>query len=455
MASDGTTCSTTETSWLYRPVFPESWEPHVLYSLATWINGMAFKNINFTSTGRPVIKIAEIKGGITAQTQFTDSEYDKRYFITRGDMLFSWSGQPETSIDVFYWDGPDGWLNQHVFKVLPDDDACTPSFLYYTLKYLKPNFIGIARNKQTTGLGHVTKADMQAIEVRIPDGPTQNRVTQVLSKLDVRIDVNRRMNRTLEKMAAAIFKSWFIDFDPVHAKAEGRDTGLPAEIADLFPDSIVESELGPIPKGWHVAAVDQVAEIVKGRSYKSAELQPSDAALVTLKAFLRGGGYREDGLKPYTGRYTPEQVVQPGEMIVAMTDVTQNAEVIGRPAIVMPDARYGVLVASLDTSIVRPTSGTVSTPFLYGLFSTETFRAHTYAHSSGTTVLHLAKNAIPSFTFPCPTEQVQNAFVSFIGPLRARQQMMHGQNRRLAGLRDTLLPKLMGGEIDVLKNAMH
>lgn len=122
MASDGTTCSTKETSWLYCPVFPESWEPHVLYSLATWINGMAFKNIDFTPTGRPVIKIAEIKGGITAQTQFTDSEYDKRYFITQGDMLFSWSGQPETSIDAFYWDGPDGWLNQHVFKVLPDDD---------------------------------------------------------------------------------------------------------------------------------------------------------------------------------------------------------------------------------------------------------------------------------------------------------------------------------------------
>jgi type I restriction enzyme S subunit len=257
------------------------------------------------------------------------------------------------------------------------------------------------------------------------------------------------MNRTLEKMAAAIFKSWFIDFDPVHAKADGRDTGLPAEVADLFPDSFEDSDLGPIPKGWHVAAVDAVAEIVKGRSYKSAELQPSDAALVTLKSFLRGGGYREDGLKPYTGKYTTEQVVQPGEIIVAMTDVTQNAEVIGRPAIVMPDTRYGMLVASLDTSVVRPTSVTVSTPFLYGLFSTEAFRAHTYAHSSGTTVLHLAKNAIPSFTFPCPTEQVQKAFVSFVGPLKARQQMMHGQNCRLAGLRDTLLPKLMSGEIEV------
>ena len=340
-------------------------------------------------------------------------------------------------------------VNQHVAIIRPRSSELSPRFLRYFLvsPRMQSQMLGWAHAGATRNA--LTKGMIESFKVPKPPISVQSRIADVLGKMDDKIELNRRMNRTLEKTAAALFKSWFIDFDPVHAKAEGRNPGLPAEIADLFPDSIVESELGPIPKGWHVAAVDQVAEIVKGRSYKSAELQPSDAALVTLKSFLRGGGYREDGLKPYTGRYTPEQVVQPGEMIVAMTDVTQNAEVIGRPAIVMPDARYGVLVASLDTSIVRPTSGTVSTPFLYGLFSTETFRAHTYAHSSGTTVLHLAKNAIPSFTFPCPTEQVQNAFVSFIGPLRARQQMMHGQNRRLAGLRDTLLPKLMSGEIEL------
>lgn len=77
-----------EANWLYHPLFPESWVRHPLYSLATWVNGMAFRNINFTPTGRPVIKIAEIKGGITAQTKFTDSEYDERYFIIEGDIAF-------------------------------------------------------------------------------------------------------------------------------------------------------------------------------------------------------------------------------------------------------------------------------------------------------------------------------------------------------------------------------
>jgi len=93
-------------SELYNPFFIQEWESHALYDLADWVNGMAFKNIHFSPTGRPVIKIAEIKNGITGQTKFTDAEYDPIYNVMDGDMLFSWSGQPETSIDVFRWRGP-------------------------------------------------------------------------------------------------------------------------------------------------------------------------------------------------------------------------------------------------------------------------------------------------------------------------------------------------------------
>lgn len=127
-------------SELYNPAFPEDWTPYQLYDLADWINGMAFRNIEFSSSGKPVIKIAEIKNGITGQTQFTINDYDSIYFIKQGDMLFSWSGQPETSIDVFWYNGPDGWLNQHIFKVLPNE-ICQEKFLYFLLKYIKPCFV--------------------------------------------------------------------------------------------------------------------------------------------------------------------------------------------------------------------------------------------------------------------------------------------------------------------------
>src|SRR5207253_1678655 len=128
---------------------------------------------------------------------------------------------------------------------------------------------------------------------------------------------------------------------------EGRDPGLPKPLADLFPYSFEDSELGEIPNGWKITPVGELVETVKGRSYKSEELIESDTALVTLKSFARGGGYRPDGLKSFAGTYKPEQVVKPGELVIACTDVTQAAEVIGRPAIVRGTAGYRTLVASL------------------------------------------------------------------------------------------------------------
>src|SRR5258708_36499077 len=165
--------------WLYHPKFPTHWRTRPLYSLAEWVNGLPFRDIQFTPKGKPVIRIAEIKEGISGQTKFTDQLFDSSVHVSRGDLLFSWSGQPATSIDASCWRGPDGWLNQHVFKVTPGADV-DRTFFYYILRYLKPNFVGIARNKQTTGLGHVTKSDLESIEVAFPPLPEQRLIAQIL-----------------------------------------------------------------------------------------------------------------------------------------------------------------------------------------------------------------------------------------------------------------------------------
>ncbi|MDQ7088937.1 MAG: restriction endonuclease subunit S [Acidobacteriota bacterium] len=127
--------------------------------------------------------------------------------------MFSWSGQPETSIDAFWWRGPEGWLNQHIFRVLPDV-GIDPTFFFYLLRYLKPNFVAIARNKRATtaGLGHVTKRDLKnAHEEGVPPLPEQRAIAHILGTLDDKIELNRRMSETLEAMARALFKSWFVD----------------------------------------------------------------------------------------------------------------------------------------------------------------------------------------------------------------------------------------------------
>jgi type I restriction enzyme S subunit len=156
--------------WPYLALFPDDWERRDLYSLAQWVNGIAFRDIQFSPLGKSVIKVAEIKGGVTGQTKFTEQVFDESVHIRAGDLLFSWSGQPETSIDVFWWRGSDGWLNQHSFRVTPAETV-DRTFFFYLLRYLRPNFVAIARNKQTTGLGHVTRADLKRIQAAIPPLP--------------------------------------------------------------------------------------------------------------------------------------------------------------------------------------------------------------------------------------------------------------------------------------------
>ena len=238
---------------LYYPKHPGHWERRSLYSLAQWVNGLAFRNIQFSSSGLPVIKIAEIKGGLSRQTRFTQQTFDEAVYIRYGDLLFSWSGQPETSIDAFWWRGPDGWLNQHIFRVTPRDDI-DRDFFYYLLRYLRANFVGIARNKQTTGLGHITKKDLEDIEAAYPPLAEQRAIADVLGALDDKIEQNRQTAEALERLARAIFRAWFVDFEPVKAKAAGADSfpSMPQHVFDSIPTRFVDSEIGPVPEGWEV-----------------------------------------------------------------------------------------------------------------------------------------------------------------------------------------------------------
>ena len=150
---------------------PIGWKMVPIYDIAQYDNGAAYKDIYFTDdrTGMPVVRIGELKNGITGQTNFTNTDLGARYRIDTGDILFSWSGSPDTSIDIFIWDKGKAVLNQHIF-VVRENGAATKMFTFFQLKALKSTFIEIARNKQTTGLGHVTAGDMKRLLVCKPMG---------------------------------------------------------------------------------------------------------------------------------------------------------------------------------------------------------------------------------------------------------------------------------------------
>ncbi len=147
-------------------MIPNGWEVKCIYDLAEYINGTSFKAKDYSEKGLPIIKIAELKNGVTDGTKFFSGEKDKKFYLKNGDILFSWSGNPDTSIDTFIWDKGDAILNQHIFKVIPKFDKGY-AFTYLMLKYLKSTFTHIARNKQTTGLGHVTVKDLKELKIAL------------------------------------------------------------------------------------------------------------------------------------------------------------------------------------------------------------------------------------------------------------------------------------------------
>ena len=122
--------------------------------------------------------------------------------------------------------------------------------------------------------------DMPKFPIRVPVSVDEQRaIAHILGTLDDKIELNRRMNETLEAMARALFKSWFVDFEPVRAKVEGRDPGLPKSIADLFPDSFEDSELGEIPEGWAVKSVYDVADVVYGAPFASSQFNANGTGI--------------------------------------------------------------------------------------------------------------------------------------------------------------------------------
>jgi type I restriction enzyme S subunit len=330
--------------------------------------------------------------------------------------------------------------------LLKEESRDSSKYLYYSLLHSDFSDVTTGSAQPQITMGHLNKK-----EIFWHSDPNERaQVAHILGTLDDKIELNRKTNETLEAIAKALFKSWFVDFDPVRAKAGGRPTGLPDEISDLFPDSFEDSELGEIPRGWEVGFLGDHTDLIKGRSYKSDELNQSTTALVTLKSFQRNGGYRSDGLKQFTGEYKEQQVVKPGELVVALTDVTQAADVIGRPAIVKSDSFCSKLVASLDVGIIRPRrDGRLATPYLYSLMLTPGYVQHVLGYTSGTTVLHLAKDATAKFPLPIPGASISNQYCLLAGSILHQIDASDRQSELLAKTRDALLPKLISGEIRI------
>lgn len=396
-----------------------------LFELATWKNGLAFKKINFCETGVPVIKIAELNNGIGGTTAYTQQTFSEDVHLCKGDLLFSWSGNPQTSIDIFRFNLDEGWLNQHIFKVTPDEKIVDRDYFYFLMKNLKPHFTQIATNKQTTGLGHVTIADIKRMSVVIPSLDVQREMVSYIKPIDDKIELNNEINNNLAEQIKTICTAWLSDYAPFG---------------------------GVLPDDWSKTPLSSIADFVSGYSYKGAELTESNIAMATIKNFDRKGGFKLDGYKEIvpSSKLKDTQHAELFDTLVAHTDLTQNAEVIGNAEPVMSKSGYSDIVFSMDLVKVVPKNNHISKFLIAAILQDKKFKAHCLGYVNGTTVLHLSKKALPEYQLYLPDD------LSALKPLDELVTALYQQISanieeitKLEALRDTLLPKLMSGELDV------
>ena len=321
--------------------------------------------------------------------------------------------------------------NQACCNLTINDEVADYEFVYYSLKNDYTTLASLANGGAQQNLNAQIIKDYV---LKMPSLDDQRRIASILSSLDRKIELNNKINADLEEMAQAIFKNWFVDFEP-------------------FKDGkFVDSELGMIPEGWKVISLNEILDNVSGYSYKGSELQSSNIAMATIKNFERKGGFKTEGYKEIviSKKIKETQFVNMFDVLVAHTDLTQNAEIVGNPAIVLSKGGYEKLIMSMDlTKVISKIDG-VTNGLLYCILSTSRFKEHALGYVNGTTVLHMSKKAVPEYTcaFPKDINQIRDLCIT-LDSIYKRMAVTYDENSRLSLLRDTLLPRLMSGEIEV------
>jgi type I restriction enzyme S subunit len=403
------------------------WTQRRLWDLADYVNGRPTKPAEVTNSGVAVIKIAELTGGITPRTDRVSARVvlDK-HWVEDGDLLFAWSG----SVGVHVYHGPRAALNQHIFRVeaRPGIDQ---RFLRYLLEGQLSVFQGFVENKKTT-MGHVTIKDLHNIRVLVPPLDEQRRIAHILGTLDDKIELNRQMSETLEAMARALFKSWLVDFDPVRAKSEGRDLGLPQPLADLFPGRLLDSAIGEIPAGWQLKGLDEVANYLNGLALQKYP-PDDDGSLPIIKiAQLRAG--HTIGADHASSRIPSDYVVENGDVLFSWSGSLEVEMWCGGPG-------------ALNQHVFKVTSDRYPKwfYFLWTRQYLDEFRG--IAAGKATTMGHIQRGHLSSALAVTPPPRLLNAMDEYVGPILQRLECGRLEARTLAALRHTLLPRLLTGEI--------
>lgn len=317
------------------------------------------------------------------------------------------------------------------------EGVSSTAYAYYLTKWENVRGYAISQMTGTSGRQRVPTASLDHLDVPLPPLPEQHKIADILGSLDDKIELNRRMNRTLEAMARAIFRSWFVDFEPVKAKAAGAGgfRGMPQAIFDQLPERFTDTELGPVPEGWEIKPLDEIADFLNGLALQKYPASDPDDSLPVIKiAELRNGISEKSGR---ASREIPEKyIVKDGDFLFSWS---------------------GSLLAkfwtqgegALNQHLFKVTSHKYPMWFVTQWVYEHICHFRAIAESKATTMGHIQRKHLKEALTVCVTDNLLSQMDGVISPIVEQAIVLELESRTLAAIRDTLLPKLISGEVRV------
>lgn len=383
--------------------------------------GSQLHNEDYVSTGTPIVTVEHLGNRrFSKQNLPLVSDDDKKrlskYLLQEGDIVFSRVGSVDRC--SYVTSAENDWLFSGRCLRVRCGNNCHPLFLYYYFckesvkQYIKSIAVGATMPSINTKL-------MAEIPILLPKLEEQRCIADILSSFDDKIELNRRINDNLEQQAQALFKSWFVD--------------------NSNPN-------------WEETSLSEVASFVGGYSYTGEELTDcSNIAMATIKNFGRNGGFKADGFKEInpSAKLKECHYANLFDILVAHTDLTQNADVIGNAELLLTYGKYNSIIFSMDLVKVLPKETFPYRFLLAAMLKNELFKGHSLGYVNGTTVLHLSKKALPDFEIRKPSDSESKMMDEVLVSYYKRMAELLQENDRLISLRDTLIPKLMSGELKI------
>ena len=370
--------------------------------------------VNFT-TGKLDSNAADINGKYPFFTCSPETLKINSFAFNQKAILLA-GNNAEGNFSVKYYEGKFNAYQRTYVISISDENVVDYKFLYYALKICLLRFKMMSQGTSTKFL---TKSILNSFEIDLPNIETQQSIASILASIDSKIQINRQINDNLEQQLQALYNEWFVE----NPKSD-----------------------------WHSVNLSEIATFVSGYSYKGNELvENSDTAMATIKNFERNGGFKIDGYKPIipSPKLKVDQRAQLFDILVAHTDLTQNAEVIGNAEILLSKDIYKDLIFSMDLVKVNAKESFPFQFLLALLLKNPRFKSHCIGYVNGTTVLHMNKRALPDYETIIPNlEDAQNLNATAKAIFCQMSENLT-EISNLTEMRDTLLPRLMSGELKI------